>query len=158
MSCDLVQVRQLSLNLHRILLDTVKMQEYQDVSTVTASHHHITCTPSQDPEMLMDLMYRISKGYQNSPDLRLTWLQHMAEKHTAWKNSTEAAMCLVHAAALVAEYLYLLEGKPHLPVGCVAFQNLSPNVLEESAVSDDVITPVSCPRVALTTSDPALFL
>lgn len=51
-------------------------------------------------------------------------------------------MCLVHAAALVAEYLYLLEGKPHLPVGCVAFQNLSPNVLEESAVSDDVVTPV----------------
>ena len=35
----------------------------------------------QDPEMLMDLMYRISKGYQNSPDLRLTWLQHMADKH-----------------------------------------------------------------------------
>lgn len=65
--------------------------------------------------MLMDLMYRISKGlatcplsevlplvfyresvpfcegilldyiyrYQNSPDLRLTWLQHMAEKHTS---------------------------------------------------------------------------
>jgi len=39
------QVRELSLNLHRILLDTVKMQEFQD-----------------DPEMLMDLMYRISKG------------------------------------------------------------------------------------------------
>ena len=51
-------------------------------------------------------------------------------------------MCLVHAAALVAEYLYLLEGRPHLPVGCVSFQRLSPNVLEESAVSDDVITPV----------------
>ena len=32
--------------------------------------------------MLMDLMYRISKGYQNSPDLRLTWLEAMAEKNT----------------------------------------------------------------------------
>ena len=52
-------------------------------------------------------------------------------------------MCLVHAAALVAEYLYLLEGRPHLPIGCVAFQKLSPNVLEESAVSDDVAAPVS---------------
>ena len=31
----------------------------------------------------MDLMYRISKGYQNSPDLRLTWLQHMADKHSS---------------------------------------------------------------------------
>ena len=115
--------------------------------------------------MLMDLMYRISKGYQNSPDLRLTWLHHMADKHSSvWydfcfiialtlpfpppsffqrNNYTEAAMCSVHAAALVAEYLYLLEGKPHLPVGCVAFQKLSPNVLEESAVSDDVVSPVS---------------
>ncbi len=33
--------------------------------------------------MLMDLMYRISKGYQNSPDLRLTWLEYMAEKHSS---------------------------------------------------------------------------
>jgi hypothetical protein len=52
-------------------------------------------------------------------------------------------MCLVHAAALVAEYLYMLEGRPHLPLGCVAFQKLSPNVIEESAVSDDVVSPVS---------------
>ena len=51
-------------------------------------------------------------------------------------------MCLVHGAALVAEYLFLLEGRPYLPVGCVAFQKLSPNVLEESAVSDDVLSPV----------------
>lgn len=31
-------------------------------------------------------------------------------------------MCLVHAAALVAEYLYLLESKSYLPVGCVTFE------------------------------------
>ena len=30
----------------------------------------------------MDLMYRISKGYKNSPDLRLTWLEAMAEKNS----------------------------------------------------------------------------
>lgn len=51
-------------------------------------------------------------------------------------------MCLVHGAALVAEYLFLLEGKHYLPVGCVAFQKLSPNVLEESAISDDTLSPV----------------
>ncbi|KAL5487361.1 hypothetical protein EMCRGX_G019952 [Ephydatia muelleri] len=118
------QVRELALNLHRILLDTVKMQEFKD-----------------DPEMLMDLMHRIAKGYQNSPDLRLNWLQHMAEKHSSRSNSTEAAMCLVHGAAVVAEYLYLLEGQPYLPVGCVAFQKLSANVLEESAISEDSCTP-----------------
>ena len=142
------------------------MQEFQDVSyslTLLPLFVHSRVSLAQDPEMLMDLMYRISKGYQNSPDLRLTWLQHMADKHSSVRllsivlikmtslslsfqrnNYTEAAMCLVHAAALVAEYLYLLEGRPHLPVGCVAFQKLTPNVLEESAVSDDVVSPVSC--------------
>ena len=52
-------------------------------------------------------------------------------------------MCLVHAAALVAEYLYMLEGQKHLPVGCAAFQAISPNMLEESAISDDVVNAVS---------------
>ncbi|XP_023378446.1 dedicator of cytokinesis protein 8 [Pteropus vampyrus] len=84
---------------------------------------------------------RIAKSYQTSPDLRLTWLQNMAEKHTKKKCYTEAAMCLVHAAALVAEYLSMLEDRSYLPVGSVSFQNISSNVLEESAVSDDTLSP-----------------
>uniref|UniRef100_A0A8C0V789 Dedicator of cytokinesis 8 n=1 Tax=Cyanistes caeruleus TaxID=156563 RepID=A0A8C0V789_CYACU len=119
-----IQVEELLCNLNSILSDTVKMREFQE-----------------DPEMLMDLMYRIAKGYQTSPDLRLTWLQNMAEKHTKRKCYTEAAMCLVHAAALVAEYLSMLEDRNYLPVGSVTFQNISSNVLEESAVSDDVLSP-----------------
>ncbi|XP_064626372.1 dedicator of cytokinesis protein 7-like isoform X5 [Lineus longissimus] len=118
------QVRDLIFNLHMILSDTVKMKEFQE-----------------DPEMLIDLMYRIAKGYQNSPDLRLTWLQNMAGKHSERSNHAEAAQCLIHAAGLVGEYLNMLEDKPHLPVGCVSFQNISSNVLEESAVSDDVVSP-----------------
>uniref|UniRef100_A0A8D2NF67 Dedicator of cytokinesis 8 n=1 Tax=Zonotrichia albicollis TaxID=44394 RepID=A0A8D2NF67_ZONAL len=119
-----IQVEELLCNLNGILSDTVKMREFQE-----------------DPEMLMDLMYRIAKGYQTSPDLRLTWLQNMAEKHTKRKCYTEAAMCLVHAAALVSEYLSMLEDRNYLPVGSVSFQNISSNVLEESAVSDDVLSP-----------------
>ncbi|XP_048256489.1 dedicator of cytokinesis protein 7-like isoform X1 [Haliotis rufescens] len=118
------QVRDLVFNLHMILSDTVKMKEYQN-----------------DPEMLLDLMYRIAKGYQTSPDLRLTWLQNMAQKHSERGNHAEAAQCLVHAAGLVAEYLNMLEDKPYLPVGCVAFQKITWNVLEESAISDDVVSP-----------------
>ncbi|XP_057213628.1 dedicator of cytokinesis protein 8 isoform X2 [Triplophysa rosa] len=118
------QVDELLRNLNSILSDTVKMKEFQ-----------------KDPEMLMDLMYRIAKGYQTSPDLRLTWLQNMAEKHNTRKCYTESAMCLVHAAALVAEYLSMLEDHKYLPVGSVTFQNISPNVLEESAVSDDILSP-----------------
>lgn len=114
---------------------------------------------------------RIAKGYQTSPDLRLTWLQNMAGKHSERNNHAEAAQCLVHSAALVAEYLSMLEDRKYLPVGCVTFQvlyltwtillrsgslrlnrfisvfysvlqqNISSNVLEESAVSDDVVSP-----------------
>ncbi|XP_078070451.1 dedicator of cytokinesis protein 8 isoform X2 [Mustelus asterias] len=119
-----IQVEELLINLNSILSDTVKMREFQ-----------------KDPEMLMDLMYRLAKGYQTSPDLRLTWLQNMAEKHSKRKCYTEAALCLVHAAALVAEYLSMLEDHKYLPVGSVTFQNISPNVLEESAVSDDILSP-----------------
>ncbi|KAM5256423.1 dedicator of cytokinesis protein 7 [Ctenodactylus gundi] len=118
------QVQDLVFNLHMILSDTVKMKEHQE-----------------DPEMLVDLMYRIAKGYQTSPDLRLTWLQNMAGKHSERGNHAEAAQCLVHSAALVAEYLSMLEDRKYLPVGCVTFQNISSNVLEESAVSDDVVSP-----------------
>lgn len=67
-------------------------------------------------------LFRIAKGYQTSPDLRLTWLQNMAEKHNIRKCYTESAMCLVHAAALVAEYLSMLEDHKYLPVGSVTFQ------------------------------------
>uniref|UniRef100_A0A2K6U7W6 Dedicator of cytokinesis 6 n=1 Tax=Saimiri boliviensis boliviensis TaxID=39432 RepID=A0A2K6U7W6_SAIBB len=118
------QVQDLMFNLHMILTDTVKMKEHQE-----------------DPEMLIDLMYRIARGYQGSPDLRLTWLQNMAGKHAELGNHAEAAQCMVHAAALVAEYLALLEDRRHLPVGCVSFQNISSNVLEESAISDDILSP-----------------
>ncbi|KAH9636156.1 hypothetical protein HF086_007108 [Spodoptera exigua] len=58
------QVKDLVFNLHMILSDTVKMKEFQE-----------------DPEMLLDLMHRIARGYQHSPDLRLTWLNNMAQKH-----------------------------------------------------------------------------
>ncbi|XP_077600292.1 dedicator of cytokinesis protein 8-like isoform X1 [Stigmatopora nigra] len=119
-----LQVDELLRNLNSILSDTVKMREFQE-----------------DPEMLMDLMYRIAKGYQTSPDLRLTWLQNMAEKHSKRKCYTESAMCLVHAAALVAEYLSMLEDHKYLPIGSVTFQSISSNVLEESAVSDDILSP-----------------
>ncbi|KAM6963286.1 dedicator of cytokinesis protein 7 isoform 1-T1 [Aplochiton taeniatus] len=118
------QVQDLVFNLHMILSDTVKMKEHQE-----------------DPEMLIDLMFRIAKGYQTSPDLRLTWLQNMAGKHSERTNHAEAAQCLVHSAALVAEYLSMLEDRKYLPVGCVTFQNISSNVLEESAVSDDTVSP-----------------
>jgi len=114
----------LVFNLHMILSDTVKMKEYSD-----------------DPEMHMDLMYRIAKGYQTSPDLRLTWLENMAIKHKEQKHHAEAGMCKIHSAALVSEYLHMLEDRKYMPNGAVTYSKLTPNALDESAVSDDIVSP-----------------
>jgi hypothetical protein len=35
----------------------------------------------------------------------------------------------------------MLEDEPHLPIGAVGFEKVTPNALEESAVSDDVLSP-----------------
>ena len=50
-------------------------------------------------------------------------------------------MCLIHSAALVSEYLCMLEDRRHLPMGAVPFERLTANAVEESAVSDDVLCP-----------------
>lgn len=115
------QVHDLALRLYTILRDTIRMR-----MNVT------------DHDMLIDLHYRIAKSYANSPDLRITWLENMTASHMRQGNYAEAAMCVVHQAALVAEYLYMLEYSRAMPEGCSSFQRLSPNVLEESAISDDV--------------------
>ena len=46
--------------------DTVRMNEVKQ---------------DKDSAMRIDLMYRIAKGYQNSPALRITWLKSMAKEH-----------------------------------------------------------------------------
>ncbi|CAD5215071.1 unnamed protein product [Bursaphelenchus xylophilus] len=117
-----IQVRDLVFNLHMILTDTVQMKNY-----------------SNDFEMLIDLMYRIAKGYQHNPDLRLTWLINVANQHSDRGNQAEAAQCMLHCAALVNEYLSM-KGKG-LPGGASEFMALSSNIEEESATSDDVISP-----------------
>ncbi|XP_067872530.1 dedicator of cytokinesis protein 7-like isoform X2 [Heterodontus francisci] len=117
------QVEELLSNLSAVSCDTVKLQEYP-----------------KDVDMKIDLMYRIAKGLQNYLDLRLMWLRNIAMKHIERKQFAEAAHCLVHSAALVAEYLNRVEGAVHLPMGSVSFQKISINVLEESLVSDEVFS------------------
>ena len=119
------QTKDLVFNLHMILSDTVKMKNV-----------------SNDFEMLIDLMFRIAKGYQTNPDLRLTWLINIANKHAERENFAEAAQSFIHCAALVVEYLSMRSfGEHSIPKGAVAFEDLSENILEESATSDDVISP-----------------
>ncbi|KAL5265112.1 hypothetical protein ACHWQZ_G006003 [Mnemiopsis leidyi] len=120
------QVKEVSKNLFMIMRDTVRMNEVKQ---------------DKDSAMRIDLMYRIAKGYQNSPALRITWLKSMAKEHGENDQKCEAAMCYVHAAALISEYMYMVEHQPALPQGCIAFKQISPNVLQECAVMDDVLKP-----------------
>ena len=88
----------------------------------------------KDPEMLIDLQYSLAKSYASTPELRKTWLDSMAKIHIKNGDFSEvttydfvlntslpkplehnltvpclllqAAMCYVHVAALVAEFLH----------------------------------------------------
>jgi len=62
----IIQVKEVSKNLFMIMRDTVRMNEVKQ---------------DKDSAMRIDLMYRIAKGYQNSPALRITWLKSMAKEH-----------------------------------------------------------------------------
>ncbi|XP_069784055.1 dedicator of cytokinesis protein 7-like isoform X2 [Narcine bancroftii] len=117
------QVEELLQNLNGVLCDTVKLQEFP-----------------QDVDMQIDLMYRIAKGLQSYVDLRLMWLRNIMMKHVERKCFAEAAHCLVHSAALVAEYLNRVDGSVHLPMGSVSFQNISIDILEESLVSEEIFS------------------
>ena len=44
-------------------------------------------------------------------------------------------MCKIHCAALISEYLHMLEDRQYMPTGAVTYSTLTPNALEESAVS-----------------------
>ncbi|KAI6655014.1 Dedicator of cytokinesis protein 7 isoform X10 [Oopsacas minuta] len=117
------QVNSLSLNLLVVIDDTSKLR---------------AC--GSDNDLMLDIMYRIAKSYQNSPDLRLAWLENMMNKNKEEGNYAEAGMCLVHAAAMIAEYLGMIAPKPYMPIGAVSFARISTNVIEESAVSDDTVS------------------
>eukprot|EP00123_Amoebidium_parasiticum_P017601 comp23911_c1_seq1/m.42132 comp23911_c1_seq1/g.42132 ORF comp23911_c1_seq1/g.42132 comp23911_c1_seq1/m.42132 type:complete len:1683 (-) comp23911_c1_seq1:637-5685(-) len=112
------EAHNLACNLYMVLHDTLKMQEY-----------------ANDPEMFVDLQFRIAKGYAHSPSLRLTWLENMEKYHAQKECWAERAMCTLHMCAIVAEYLVSIDYNDHLPSGASAFTRISANTIEEAALS-----------------------
>ncbi|CAJ0961643.1 unnamed protein product [Ranitomeya imitator] len=88
----------------------------------------------KDPEMLVDLQYSLANSYASTPELRRTWLESMAKIHARNGDLSEAAMCYVHIAALIAEYL---KRKGLFSMGWPAFQSITPNIKEEGAMKED---------------------
>lgn len=108
------EVKDLTKKIHTVLQATAQMKEHDDV-----------------PEVLVDLQYSLAKSYSSTPELRETWLEHMAAVHESHENYSETAHCYIHAAALVAEYL---KRQGAYPPGCAAFAPVSPNVVADESV------------------------
>ncbi|NXR98570.1 DOC11 protein, partial [Oxylabes madagascariensis] len=83
------EVKDLTKRIRTVLMATAQMKEHE-----------------KDPEMLVDLQYSLAKSYASTPELRKTWLDSMAKIHVKNGDFSEAAMCYVHVAALVAEFLH----------------------------------------------------
>ncbi|XP_048192271.1 dedicator of cytokinesis protein 11 isoform X2 [Perognathus longimembris pacificus] len=111
------EVKDLTKRLHTVLMATVQMKEHE-----------------KNPEMLVDLQYSLAKSYASTPELRKTWLHSMAKIHVKNEDFSEAAMCYVHVAALVAEFLHQ---KKLFPNGCSAFKKITWNIDEEGTMKED---------------------
>uniref|UniRef100_A0A8B9JRE7 Dedicator of cytokinesis 9 n=1 Tax=Astyanax mexicanus TaxID=7994 RepID=A0A8B9JRE7_ASTMX len=111
-------VKDLTKRIRTVLMATAQMKEHE-----------------RDPEMLVDLQYSLAKSYASTPELRKTWLDSMARIHVKNGDLSEAAMCYVHVAALVAEYL---RRKGMFKQGCSAFRVVTLNIEEEASMMEDV--------------------
>ncbi|KAM6448572.1 dedicator of cytokinesis protein 9 isoform 2-T2 [Liasis olivaceus] len=111
-------VKDLTKRIRTVLMATAQMKEHEN-----------------DPEMLVDLQYSLAKSYASTPELRKTWLDSMAKIHVKNGDFSEAAMCYVHVAALVAEYLLR---KGMFRQGCNSFRVITPNIDEEASMMEDV--------------------
>ncbi|XP_075426230.1 dedicator of cytokinesis protein 10 isoform X4 [Ascaphus truei] len=143
-----VEVKDLTKRIRTVLMATAQMKEHE-----------------KDPEMLVDLQYSLANSYASTPELRRTWLESMAKIHARNGDLSEAAMCYVHVAALIAEYLkrkgywkfensqtpsmlledvqnsdynlLLTSGRSSFSMGWPAFQSITPNIKEEGAMKED---------------------
>uniref|UniRef100_A0A8D3CCR7 Dedicator of cytokinesis 11 n=1 Tax=Scophthalmus maximus TaxID=52904 RepID=A0A8D3CCR7_SCOMX len=111
------EVKGLTKRIRTVLMATAQMREHE-----------------KDPEMLLDLQYSLARSYASTPELRRTWLDSMARAHLKNGDLSEAAMCYVHVAALVAEYLHR---KKLFPSGLAAFKRITVNIEEEAAMKED---------------------
>ncbi|XP_074596119.1 dedicator of cytokinesis protein Ziz [Brevipalpus obovatus] len=110
-------VKELTRKVRSVLMATAAMREHEN-----------------DAEMLLDLQHHLANSYaETSPALRRTWLESMAKNHVKNDNLSEAAQCLVHIAALEAEYLHTKQ--PEI-FGAKAFVKISPNIPKDEEFSN----------------------
>jgi hypothetical protein len=83
-----------------------------------------------EPESVAEIYYRISIGYSDTPNMRLTWLDNLANHHRKFKCWDEAAQAHLLSAHLIAQYHFALNpSNPPLPPNL--FQTVCPNADKE---------------------------
>ena len=106
------EVQELSVNLSKILGDTLKINKAKEKG---------------DPELTAALYEKIAKGYADTPELRIAWLKELATFQTQNGNYTEAALAICHSSALIADYLI---NSKNVPIDKNILQNILPAISE----------------------------
>lgn len=101
----------------------------------------LTQSVGDDLDAKIDLLNAMADSYTLLPDKRLSVLCDLAKLHVQKGQRAEAGECYLHAAALMAEFLAMLGELPKQVAGCAAFEAISPNVVQESALSPDIHFP-----------------
>jgi len=115
----------LQARLVKVINDGIQMQKYKN-----------------DPETTAELFHSISKGFIDSPDLRLTWLGSLAKRHEANHNKEQAAQVKIIMAALVVKYMKLIRSFP-MSVNEDEWAHVCPRIKDELKVpTRDVLAPV----------------
>eukprot|EP01114_Cavostelium_apophysatum_P024426 TRINITY_DN955_c0_g1_i4.p1 TRINITY_DN955_c0_g1~~TRINITY_DN955_c0_g1_i4.p1 ORF type:complete len:1235 (+),score=324.88 TRINITY_DN955_c0_g1_i4:2822-6526(+) len=107
------QVEELTGRLSKIYRDTTHVEEIRQKA---------------DVETIADLYLRIAKGYTNTPELRVTWLEALYKLHVAQGAFPEAGICMVHIVAIISEYLKQFNFS--LPLDTKPFNKICPQLYE----------------------------
>lgn len=115
------QLRELISRHGRIIRDSVRIAQITDNYS----------------EYKAELLYKVSLEYVNSPDLRITWLNNLANYHETIQNYEEAAHCKTQIAALICDYLRDVAKPPvkGLPADATAFARVTPSIGTEKGLS-----------------------
>jgi len=118
-------ITDLQARLVKVINDGIQMQKYKN-----------------DPETTAELFHSISKGFLDSPDLRLTWLGSLAKRHEANRNKEQAAHVKIIMAALVVKYMELVRSFP-MSINEDEWAHVCPRIKDELEVpKKQVLLPV----------------
>lgn len=115
------EVQELSVNLSKILADTLKINKAKEKG---------------DPELTADLYEKIAKGYVDTPELRIAWLKELSTFQSDNKNFTESALAICHSSALIADFLI---NSKNLKIDKSIFQKILPSISEFAEGQEELL-------------------